>query len=157
MAEENEILKKFEALKKDNPFKVPKDYFSALPNDIMERIKTEEQINSPLNKTGSKESKTIWMIVRNQMAIAASFAALFLLAYTAIRIINPDPKKELLSTDAIFVSLEDELYYIDENTLIEYATENPRQTDVSVDALSDQEIIEYLASEGVDLDLLTDF
>ncbi len=157
MAEENEILKKIESLKKDNPFKVPEDYFASLSGKIMDRIKTEDQNTSPTNEAEKKKSLSIRLLIRNQMAIAASFAALFILAYTAVRIINPNSAKTQISSDAIYASLQEDLYYIEENTLFELAIESEKDAKTNNNELTDQEIIDYLSTNGVELDLLTDF
>ncbi|HBH47200.1 MAG TPA: hypothetical protein DDX98_01080 [Bacteroidales bacterium] len=151
MAKEKDILKKLERLKDNAQFAVPENYFEKLPGSIMERIKSEEaskqvEIKRPVIK-----------LIRNQLAIAASFAALALLAYTAIKIIAPDKQSDHLPLDDIYASLEQEVHELDEVFMYDLVN-TESLNNANTPELSEQDIIEYLMEEGADLDLsLTDF
>ena len=88
------------------------------------------------------------------MAIAASFAALFLLAYTAVKIIAPDKSSSGLTENEIYAALESDIHYIDEVLLFNMAYEEEKTISSDDYEFSDEEIIEYLTEEGVDLDNL---
>jgi hypothetical protein len=153
MAEQKDILKKLDALKNNEQFKVPDGYFDSLAGNVINRIKDKEKEEHRLETT----QRPVIKLVRNQLAIAASFAVLFLLAYTAIKFIVPDNAQQGLTENEIFASLESELMELDEAYLYNLATEEAT-TGISETELTDEEIIDYLIEEGTDIDFtINDF
>ena len=152
MARNDDILKKFESLKKNDQFKVPDGYFDKLPGNVMDRIKQEEGVDLGKQTNETRSKRPVISLVRNQLAIAASFAALFLLAYTAIRIIAPQAPNNALSEIEIIASLEAEIHDLDEVYLYNLVFSNETISKDETIELSDQEIMNYLIEEGVDLD-----
>ena len=71
MAKEKDIFKKLESLKDNSQFKVPDGYFENLPGKIMDSVQDNQ------NEVQESEKRPVFIIIRNQLAIAASFAALF--------------------------------------------------------------------------------
>lgn len=153
MATNDDILKKLDQIKNNDQFKVPEGYFDRLSGNIMNRIK-EDEAGTIAEETSGKTSpkRSVIYLVRNQLAIAASFAALFLLAYTAIKIIVPQSPKLQLSENEIIASLEAEIHDIDEVLLYDLAYENTPAQEVETFELSEQEIMDYLMEEGADID-----
>ena len=143
---QKDILKKFESLKDNKQFEVPVGYFDSLPDKIMERIHEQDEKQAP--------KRPLFSMVRNQLAIAASFAALFLLAYTAIKLIAPDDASEILTESEIFAALESDIYYLDETYLYTITTADEQISISDNIKLTDEEIIEYLTEEGMDIDNL---
>ena len=146
MAKEKDIFKKLESLKDNSQFKVPDGYFENLPGKIMDSVQDNQ------NEVQESEKRPVFIIIRNQLAIAASFAALFLLAYSAIKIIAPDKSSDNLTENEIFASLESELFELDETVLFNLAN-NESIESIETNGLTEQEIIDYLIEEGDELDL----
>jgi hypothetical protein len=144
MTKDKDILKQLEGLKNNAPFDLPEDYFNKLPSRVMNRIRKEEY-------TASKKPSA-FKIVRNQLAFAASFAALVALAYTAIKIIAPETNDNSLTTNEIIASLETDIYDLDETDLYKLAFEEEGESELQNTELTDQEIIDYLLEAGDDLD-----
>ena len=151
MQEDDDILKNLKGKLPKESFKVPDNYFEYLPGKVINRIKNEEQV--------IKERKSIFVLLKPQLAVAASFFALFMLAYAGFSILIPDrDKNNELSQSEIYAELESELYNIDENSLYEMVYNTNESSKEILNNLSQEEIIEYLNSESsVDDILLIDF
>ena len=150
MADNKEILTKLDSLKNKSQFKVPEGYFDKLPDSIMNRINEEEK-----QLTATEPKHSIFSLFKNQLAIAASFTALFLLAYTAITIMAPESEESMLSESEIYASLEAEITELDEDYLYNLAYNSPT-TDITEEIeLSEQEIIDFLIEESAELELTT--
>ncbi|MBN1118195.1 MAG: hypothetical protein JXA77_13385 [Bacteroidales bacterium] len=151
MQEDDDILKKPQGKYPKESFKVPDNYFDYLPGRVLNKIKNEEQV--------IKERKSIFVLIKPQLALAASFIALFMLTYAGFSILIPDrDKNDELSQSEIYAELESELYNIDENSLYEMVYNTNEPSKEILNDLSREEIIEYLNSESsVDDILLTEF
>jgi hypothetical protein len=149
MAKDKDILNELDSLKGNREFRVPEGYFNELPERVLNRIIEEEALDKKLKK--SPIIKLVW----NQLAIAASFAALFLLSYTAIRYIMPDRSKDTLTQNEIYASLELQICDLDETYLYNLASGEVSENSSAPSELTDEEIITYLLEEGADLNLTT--
>ncbi len=144
MEDNNDILKQFEELKDNKHFGVPEGYFEEFPNKIRQRISTEK----------SKEKVSLYKQLRPQLALAASFAALFVLAYAAFSILTPKKDYVYLSENEIITSLESDIFEIDESELITALNTNEEVELITDYNLTEDEIIEYLTDEGEDFGTL---
>jgi hypothetical protein len=140
MPDNNEILKKLDSLKNNNQFSVPEGYWSEFNKKINDKIDSEEQ----------RKSKNIIRVIRPQLALAASFAALFILSYSVFRALIPNDQ---LSENEIFIALEKELFDIDETVLFESVSIEKKQPTYTEFDLSEEEILDYLSEESSDEDI----
>jgi hypothetical protein len=140
MPDNNEILKKLDSLKNNNQFSVPEGYWSEFNKKINDKIDSEEQ----------RKSKNIIRVIRPQLALAASFAALFILSYSVFKALIPNDQ---LSENEIFIALEKELFDIDETVLFESVSIEKKQPTYTEFDLSEEEILDYLSEESSDEDI----
>jgi hypothetical protein len=140
MPENNEKLKKLDALKNNSQFSVPEGYWGEFNDKIKAKIITKEQ----------KGSKSYLRTIRPQLALAASFAALFILSYTVFRALIPESQ---LSENDIYIALEKELFDLDEAVLYESLSKEIMQPTYTEFELSEQEILDYLSEESSDMDI----
>ena len=144
MPEEKDILKEFEKLKSNEHFKVPDGYFDNLPGQIMDKIKASEE---------KPEQPGLWVTIRPQLALAASFVALFMLAYTGFKLFLPEKSANTLSESEIVATLENEIYDLDESYMIDLIETDNKEPVIDNARLTKEEIMDYLMEEGDDLDL----
>jgi hypothetical protein len=144
MQEENDILKKLEPIKKNQQLGVPENYFEQFNDRLAEKIKNKHQ----------GEKRTFYQLIKPQLAVAASFAALFLLAYTVFNVLIPEKDGISLTESEIYATLENELADIDELMLVEHIEYNKKTKFYSDIDLSEKEILEYLSNELLDDNLL---
>lgn len=140
MPENDEILKKLEALKENNPFSVPEGYWGEFDAKIKDEIKSEEH----------RKEKSLFRTIRPQLALAASLAALFILSYTVFKALIPNNS---LSENEIYIALENELFDLDEAVLYESLNDENNQKTYTEFDLSEQEILDYLSEESSDMDI----
>lgn len=144
MQEENDILKKLNPIKKNQQFGVPDNYFEHFNDRLTEKIKNRHQ----------GEKRTFYQFIKPQLAVAASFVALFLLAYTVFNVLIPEKEGISLTESEIYATLENELTDIDELMLVEHIEYNGNNKFYSDINLSEKEILEYLSNESLDDNLL---
>lgn len=144
MEDKKENLKQFEELKDNVQFGVPKGYFDEFPEKIKQRI-SEEEITAKVS---------VFRQLRPQLALVASFAALFILAYAVFSIIDSDKNQFLLSEHEIIRSLESDIFEIEESELAVALASNDDVELLSEYNLTEEEIMEYLNDEGEDLGIL---
>lgn len=150
MADKENILKELEKLKNHKQFTVPEGYFNQLSGELRDRIKEEEENNS----IQLEPKSPLFTLVKNQLAIAVSFAALFLISYTAIKFIVPESNNNSLSNNEIYASLQVDISELDEEYLFSLAyADAPETGDENV--LTDQDIVNFLLEEGIELELTT--
>ena len=135
-----------ENLSKEAPFVVPEGYFDSFPNRIMKKIQAEDEKQEP------KKSIRLNTFFNPQLSIAASLILFAILSYFTITYVvnskhNQDSQyfAELVENDIedydllLIMEALDETYYSDEE---EYIIEQ------------DEEIINYLVSEEIDLEVI---
>ena len=144
MPEEKDILKEFEKLKSNEQFKVPEGYFDNFPGQVMEKIKASEE---------KPERPGLWFTIRPQLALAASFVALFMLAYTGFKLFMPEKSTNTLPESEIVATLENEIYDLDESYMIDLIETGKTEPVIDNAGLTKEEIMDYLMEEGNDLDL----
>jgi hypothetical protein len=143
MPDINEPLKKLDALKDNSPYAVPEGYFEGVPEKLREKIIINEK----------QAEKNLIRILKPQLALVASFAALFLLAYSVFKVFIPEKENLSLSKQEIYATLENELDDIDDATLVQYLDNNTKEQSYTDFNLTEQEIMEYLSEESSDMDL----
>lgn len=138
----DKIAPNLSKIKKDNPFKVPNNYF----DDFYARL--EPQLHS---EGTSNNSHPIIRYLKPIIGLAASFAIIFMVIYWPLSNFN----KELTAQngDNQIQNTIDEQYSIlvedlDENSLFAFFNTNSDEEN-----LSDEELISYLSASVSDYDL----
>lgn len=146
MKAKRENNKEFEKYSEKNPFKVPDGYFDTFNENLEKRI-------IPI---GGKESKIrhFWRSARNQLALAAGFIVFVAISYAVLHfILNGRTENELTGQQYAEI-LEAELEDIDTYSIIEVYSDIQEGELINEDSLMREEMIEYLANEDVDIDLI---
>jgi hypothetical protein len=144
MYKQEDTPKKLSEIRKENPFRVPGNYFEDFQARIQLRIEQEMQ---PEMK---KPAKVIELL-KPALSLAASFAAVFMIVYLPISSIqkrqfaSDSPSTEVqIETDDYTYLIED----MDENTF--FALFNNGDSD---EIPADESITEYLAANYSDYDI----
>lgn len=123
-----------------NPFKTPEGYFENFTDRLMARLELEQEVLNPPSK-----KVMLFRYLRPAMALAASFALIFLLVYYPVKTINPS-----LSNNSE-TELQQELlnYYFTDEIFFKSLTNNEEADD-----LDDSSIETVLLASMSDYDLL---
>ena len=125
---------------KDNPWKVPDNYFDTFSVRLNDRIHETETI--PFRKK----------ITLLKPSFIASYAAAVILAIVFLIFIKPEkPERSRLSESAIAANIEENIYYYSDETIIE-ALYEPEEPVLKGENFTEKEIIDYLNEEDADLD-----
>jgi len=132
-------MKELDKIPKQNPFRVPENYFEEVTEKILAATLEAGRKQAPLKKV---------IRLRNIIAIAASVAVLVMLSITVLhmnRNMNQDIASVDMTTEQIMETI---IYYVDITTLeqeIEDKWFENRLTDVE-----NEEIIDFLINENID-------
>ncbi len=125
------------SIDKYSPFEVPKDYFEELPTIIQERVIESKKKSAGLD----------WLILLFRPRFAVPLVVTVFIAIAGIKYMNNNSIKNIESTEEL--SLEDNLYYINETDILEHLT-----ADASIENEStsedDNSIEEYLLDNNID-------
>ncbi len=142
--------KKFrlEDIPKKNPYQVPKRYFGSFNDRLMEKIRSEEK----------KPVKTFRLILRSNLALAASLLAFALISYLGFSLITGG-KIDANSQNLTYTEfLEEEIYSLDEELLLDAYEQIDNSVSESIENGESEdyseEIIQYLSAEDIDLSLI---
>ena len=125
------------SIDKYNPFEVPKDYFEKLPTIIQERV------------VESKEKSTIvdWLFWLLKPRLSVSLTLVLFISIVGVYYINKNNVKNIESMEEL--SLEDNLYYINENDILEHLTADATTENISISE-DDSSIEDYLLDNNID-------
>lgn len=98
------------SINKYNPFEVPKDYFEELPSIIQEKVVVSKE------RTGLLD----WLFWLLRPRFAVSMTLILFISVIGIYYINKNNVKNIETMEEL--SLEDNLYYINENDIVEHLT-----------------------------------
>ena len=125
------------SIDKYSPFEVPKDYFEELPTIIQERV----------IESSKKSSGLEWLFLLFRPRFAVPMIVILFVSIAGIYYINNNSIKNVELVEEL--SLEDNLYYINENEILEYLT-----ADASIENESgsedDNSIENYLLDNNID-------
>jgi len=117
---------------KQQPFKVPDNYFKDLPERIMERCEKKEQ------------KRSVVQIIKPTISLAAMFIGVALIAYLAIQVIDqPDGETTYQQEDIA------EAEYYNQNELMEDINSGESKQ-LKQDSEQTDQYIEYLLNEDID-------
>lgn len=115
---------------RDNPYSVPDGYFSTLQDSISERV------------SSSKRGTRLWNIARPQLALVASFAVVFLIAYATINLFSPgDGNRDTFTTEEAQV----EALYV-KTSFVDFYDSSADTLYSEEESIDPEEIVEYLSS-----------
>jgi hypothetical protein len=116
---------------KENPYTVPDGYFSTLQESISERV------------SSSKRETRFWNIARPQLALVASFAVVFLIAYATINLFSPgDGNGGAFATEETQI----EALYVKTSFVDFYDSSADTLYSDEEESIDPEEIVEYLSS-----------
>lgn len=133
----------FSELKKENPFRVPDNYFDNLPEKIRVNIHARE-------KAVSKPVIRIVDYLKPHLALAAAILGFALIGYTGFRYFINKNSNSQISNQEIAEYMD--FYSNDvDNTLIMELLKEQEQQHVETDDDLSEEIIDYLLNENIDI------
>lgn len=146
MDELKKIAPELSKIKKENPFRVPENYFEDFSARLQERLETE--------KMGvHKNQNKVIQFLKPAIGLAAGFALIFTLSYWPLRIFTPNEQAENIT----IVNSESEMLYaswvegIDENSF--YAMlDNPNG---SVD-FTDDDLADFVNTNSSEYDIYSE-
>jgi hypothetical protein len=134
------MMKELNDIPKQNPFRVPENYFGNLTERVISRT-TSAETQSP--------GKTKVRRLRPFIAVAASVALISLIGYTAFYFAGSARKGSSAGTDLTGKYTSIYLNDIDIATLEENVTVNATEPDLP--EITKNEIIDYLISEDINI------
>jgi len=127
-------------ISKDNPFRVPDNYFDEVKTDIY--AKTRE--------AGKKESKKgIFTVLKPAMMMAAAMLTFVIISYSILRLLFPEYNR---TEEQNFSEL---VYHFDEAELIDELSENNNYEEAL--PAEQSEIINYLMDSDIDYNTLIEY
>jgi len=120
---------------KEQPFRVPENYFRDLPEQIMDKCKQDEQ------------KRSIVHILKPALSLAAMFVGVALIAYFALQMIDR-PAVQVPSNQQDIAEAEYFDRYFNQNELLEGDPENEEEP--KTDNKKTQKYIKYLLDEDID-------
>jgi hypothetical protein len=146
MDELKKIAPELSKLKKENPFRVPENYFEDFSARLQERLETEKT-------EVPKNQNRVIQFLKPAIGLAAGFALIFTLSYWPLRIFTPNEQAENIT----IINSESEMLYaswvegIDENSF--YAMlDNPNG---SVD-FTDDDLADFVNTNSSEYDIYSE-
>lgn len=139
---------KLEDLQKEQPFRVPENYFDSLGVRIADRVQVQEE---------KKALSFGFVQLKPLLSFAGGFAGLALIIYLAVSIFSnniPNSKTDTGIADNIEYSIVSGL---DEATLVEnFGSETSSEADSATRSENKERIIDYLVGEDIDISTIID-
>ena len=140
--------KEFSGLQKENPFRVPDNYFDNLPEKIQVNIHSYEN-------TVSKPVTRIIVYLKPHLALAAAILGFALIGYTGFRYFINRNSDSQISNQEIAEYMDFYSNDVDNTLIMELLEEQEQQPVETVDDLN-EEIIDYLLNENIDIYTIAD-
>ena len=140
---ETQSEQEFSGIKKENPFRVPDNYFDNLPEKIQVNIHAGK-------KTISMPVTRIIDYIKPHLALTAAILGFALIGYTGFRyLINRNSDSQIRNRE---IAEYMDFYSNDvDNTLIIELLEEQEQQSIETDEDLSEEIINYLLNENIDI------
>ena len=140
---ETQSEQEFSGIKKENPFRVPDNYFDNLPEKIQANIHTRK-------KAAGMPVTRIIDYLKPHLALAAAILGFALIGYTGFRyFINKNSNSNISNRE---IAEYMDFYSNDvDNTLIMELLEEQEQQSVEINDDLSEEIIDYLLNENIDI------
>jgi len=133
---------------KNNPFSIPEGYFENLAGKIEEKINEKQDVN--------KKFISFWSTARNQLALAAGFILFVLISYAVMHFIIDGNTGKRVSGLQYADIIESDIQDFETDLLIEAYIETRKDDEVFSNDIPDEEMIDYLISEDVDIEMIVD-
>ncbi len=140
---------KFENHKKDQPFRVPDNYFETFEDRLMVRIREEEQSN---------KKRSLFFYLKPALMMAASFAFVMLLIYVPAKKFFPSTGKAYVIKQKVNIDSVDSVKVLP-TTIFDYFSEAQFLSAVSdmeelkSDTLSNDSLADFIAANYSDYDV----
>lgn len=144
MDELEKTVPELSKINKENPFRVPENYFEDFSARLQIKLEAEKE---GTNKTQSR----IIMFLKPALGLAAGFALIFMLGYWPLKTLTPNQQVNNIQTDEndiIFTSLVEGM---DENSF--YAMLNEPEVIVQ---LSDEDMANYLNTNSSEYEIYSE-
>ncbi len=140
------IAPELSKIKKENPFRVPENYFDDFSARLQTKLETEKE-------GSTKTQSRIIQFLKPALGLAAGFALIFMLAYWPLTKLTPNQQANNSTTqadsdDIIFTSLVEGM---DENSF--YAMLDEQEVTVQ---LSDEDMAIYLNTNSSEYEIYTE-
>lgn len=149
--EEENIEPEFLKRPKENPFRTPDNYFDSIEDRVMGTIKQEAK------KKTTPGSGKIFQLLKPVLAIAASLALIYILAYYPISYFSPKSMVKSEATDTTSSDVMDDysfnLSMIDDNSLAEAIIDDEIEPTIEINK---DEVLAYLSTEMTDLEIYSE-
>ena len=129
-------MKDIENRERNNPFRVPGDYFENMTGDLLNSVQDVKPASSG----------RLWTIIKPHITLAAAMVALVVITYTGLRLILPGINSSGIDNESIanYISQEvDQEVIIDRILALEQVNE-PGD-------LQEADIVAYLVENGIDI------
>ena len=137
----NDSIENNNLFKRENPFKVPDNYFENLSDRIFEKILLEE--NKPL--------KPVYVFNwKRSLSLAAAIVGITFISYTGYKYINRPTITEVQIAQ-ISDTTDPEFSFVDENLIVEALTTTGAELEVEGD-----DIISFLVDDDLDENLIAE-
>jgi hypothetical protein len=144
-------MKLNDEIRKGSPYRVPEGYFDSLTERTMAAIRKQESRNEAVQAEGARLNTTLIRRMRPFLALAAAIIGFAVMAAVMVRLLGADRAPEgyvpgtSLYADLAFEELD---AYMLENEL---SLTEPVTTEMTEEEISSETIIDYLMTEGIDL------
>ena len=139
----NKNTPEFPKINKENPFRVPDDYFENFSARLQKRMDAERV------ELVKKDNRTI-RLLKPIMSIAASLLLVFLLVYWPVKTFLPEKEAEL--TDTFSENIDNEylamIEHIDENSFYSLLEEQTNTND-----LNEEEMANFISNNVSDYEI----
>ncbi len=130
---------------KENPFTVPGGYFESVVAQWTVAKKAGE-VSQTLPE--AKKTNRLWTFIKPSLSLAAGFALLFGLGYGTMKLTRTQRLTEEDTPDEFSALYE----YVNRSTVRDFLENQPVEPDYA--SLSLDDMVEYLSSQGVDVESL---
>jgi hypothetical protein len=145
MDEQNNKRTQPNEFSREHPFRVPDNYFVSFRERLNERIANEQ------NHAG-----VAWRTVMKPVLYSIGIASIAVLTFFSVQFLERNNTGNQLDRSGIAALIEDDLYYYEEELLVQEAFSNAEATTESVSNAADEEISQEYADEIIDYLLYND-
>lgn len=130
---------------RENPFKVPQDYFEVrLPSELKRKIQASVRTTPCATARATGQKRNLWTLVRPVLQFAACFIVLFGFGYGILSLLPHTEQNDSEESASVYVWASPQFIY---NLMQEPAHED-------VDVSDAEDLLEYFSARGMSYDRL---